>query len=51
MEKWRVDAAKYFDFSTGRAKYNQKFDIKGEEFRNEVDPLVDIEFRKQFKGE
>lgn len=49
MEKWRADAAKHFDSSTKRAKYNQKFGIKGGEFRNEIDHLVDIEFRKQIK--
>lgn len=36
LEKRRVDAAEHFDSSTGRAKHNQKFDMKGEEFRNEI---------------
>lgn len=31
-----MDAAEHFDSSTGRAKHNQKFDMKGEEFRNEI---------------
>lgn len=42
LERWRVDEAEHFDSSTGRAKHNQKFDMRGEKFRNEVDPLVNI---------
>ena len=51
LERRTADAAEHFDSLTRRAKHNQKFEMKGEEFRNGVDPLVGTEFRKEFEGE